>query len=167
MAIAVAITTARSRAAPAAPTAPTTEEWLRCAHTRCCGRTGSYSELPPGRCCISHPSAPSASLSCVVLTAVQGRSSSCPVHSLSHRAQGMHRRLVTLFLLPSPLHAHPKSSFWQLQHWYPWECLTAPHHSTLIYTRILILTIPCNTGLSQGRRSQLLLLLKTVKTSHT
>lgn len=78
MAIAVATATARSRAAPAAPTAPTTEEWLRCAHTRCCGRTGSYSELPPGRCCISHPSAPSASLSYALLTAVQGRSSPFP-----------------------------------------------------------------------------------------
>jgi len=145
MAIAVAATTARRRAAPAAPTAPTTEELLRCAHTGCCGRTGSYSELPRGQGCISqHTPSPSTAPSAAPCYS-GARWELPPSLSLCHtRVQGKQTQLGDPHpghLLP---HASPKFSIWQqvlppapalptdpqrparaVPARYPWECLTA------------------------------------------
>lgn len=123
MTIAVTATTARRRAAPAVPTAPTTEELLRCAHTGCCGRTGCYSELPLDSAAfhIPHPRPQRLSLSCTVLPAALDRGFSLSLfkyHSPLHITQESreHRSsLVTLFLLTSslPPHARSKFSVWQ------------------------------------------------------
>lgn len=148
--MAVATTSARSRAAPAAPTAPTTEEWLRCAHTRCCGRTGSYSELPPAFHSPQPPVLPEP-----LLPALQGRSCPCPCPAEPRQCPGA----GDLFLLPCPLPQRSPAAPALAQSpgvLHGTQGNVQQHHVILhgfIQGFGSFPTIPCNTGLAQGGHS--------------